>query len=45
MAKEKLYRNVDGEYLYLFNWTCSGFNDVWAKSKQEAYAKVMRENK
>jgi len=45
MAKEKLYRNVKGEYLYLFNWTSGGFNDVWAKSKREAYAKVVREHK
>ena len=42
MAKEKLYRSVNGEYLYLFNWTSGGFNDVWAKSKREAYAKVVR---
>ena len=45
MAKEKLYRSANGEYLYLFNWVCGGFNDVWAKSKREAYAKVVRENK
>jgi hypothetical protein len=45
MAKEKLYRNVNGEYLYLFNWIGGGFNDVWAPSKREAYAKVVRENK
>jgi hypothetical protein len=45
MAKEKLYRSVNGEYLYLFNWIGGGFNDVWAKSKKEAYAKVVREHK
>jgi hypothetical protein len=45
MAKEKLYRNVNGEYLYLFNWIGGGFNDVWAPSKREAYARVMREQK
>ena len=45
MVKEKLYRSVNGEYLYLFNWTCGGFNDVWAPSKREAYARVMREQK
>ena len=45
MAKEKLYRSVNGDYLYLFNWTSGGFNDVWAPSKKEAYARVMREQK
>ena len=45
MAKEKLYRSVNGEYLYLFNWIGGGFNDVWASSKREAYAKVMRERR
>jgi hypothetical protein len=45
MAKEKLYRNVNGEYLYLFNWIGGGFNDVWSPSKREAYARVMREQK
>ena len=45
MAKEKLYRSVNGEYLYLFNWIGGGFNDVWAPSKREAYARVMREHK
>ena len=33
MAKEKLYRSVNGDYLYLFNWIGGGFNDVWAPSK------------
>jgi hypothetical protein len=45
MAKEKLYRSVNGDYLYLFNWIGGGFNDVWAPSKREAYARVMREQK
>jgi hypothetical protein len=45
MSKEKLYRSVNGEYLYLFNWIGGGFNDVWAPSKREAYARVMREQK
>lgn len=35
MAKEKLYRSVNGDYLYLFNWIDGGFNDVWAPSKKE----------
>ena len=45
MAKEKLYRSVNGDYLYLFNWIDGGFNDVWSPSKKEAYARVMRERK
>lgn len=43
--KEKLFRNVQGEYLYLFNWTCGGFNDVWARTKKEAYRLVVDERK
>jgi hypothetical protein len=43
--KEKLYRNTQGEYLYLFNWTSGGFNDVWAPSKKEAYRRVVNERK
>jgi hypothetical protein len=43
--KEKLYRNQQGEYLYLFNWVEGGFNDVWASSKKEAYRKVVNERK
>jgi hypothetical protein len=39
------YRSISGEYLYLFNWIGGGFNDVWARSKREAYAKVIRESK
>ncbi len=45
MAKEKLYRSVNGDYLYLFNWKCGGFNDVWAPNKREAYKRVMLEQK
>ena len=45
MAKEKLYRSVNGDYLYLFNWKCGGFNDVWAPNKREAYKRVMQEQK
>lgn len=41
MAREKLWRNVSGEYNYQFNWidengTTCGFNDVWAPNKREA---------
>ncbi len=43
--KEKLFRNTQGEYLYLFNWTCGGFNDVWAPSKKEAYRRVVNDRK
>jgi len=45
MAREKLFRNQEGEYLYLFNWkdedenTC-GFNDIWAPNKREAVKRV-----
>jgi hypothetical protein len=45
MSKEKLYRSVNGDYLYLFNWIGGGFNDVWAPNKREAYARVMREQR
>jgi len=45
MAREKLYRSVNGDYLYLFNWKCGGFNDVWAPNKREAYKRVMQEQK
>ena len=45
MSKEKLFRNSNGEYLYLFNWKCGGFNDVWAPNKREAYRRVMNERK
>jgi len=43
MAKEKLYRSVNGDYLYLFNWIGGGFNDVWAPSKKEAYKLIVEE--
>jgi hypothetical protein len=43
--KEKLFKNQQGEYLYLFNWTCGGFNDVWAPSKKEAYRRVVNDRK
>jgi|TARA_R110000803_G_scaffold124816_1_gene192509 hypothetical protein len=45
MAREKLRRNVRGEYNYQFNW-CNvkgetiGFNDVWASNKREAVKKA-----
>ena len=42
---ERLLKNSKGEYRYQFNWIGGGFNDVWAKSKREAYAKVVREHK
>lgn len=45
MAKEKLYRSSNGDYLYLFNWIGGGFNDVWAPNKREAYKRVMKERK
>jgi|TARA_R110000822_G_scaffold193540_2_gene331986 hypothetical protein len=45
VSKEKLYRSANGDYLYLFNWVCGGFNDVWAPNKKEAYRIVVKENK
>ena len=45
MTKEKLYRSVNGDYLYLFNWIGGGFNDVWAPSKKEAYSRIIKECK
>ena len=45
MTKEKLFKNTSGEYLYLFNWENGGFNDVWAPSKKEAYARIIKERK
>ena len=45
MTKEKLFKNTSGEYLYLFNWENGGFNDVWASSKKEAYARIIKERK
>ena len=44
-TKEKLYKNVNGEYLYLFNWVEGGFNDVWAPNKREAYRRVVNDRK
>jgi len=45
MKREKLYKNVNGEFLYLFNWIGGGFNDMWASNKKEAYSRVMNERK
>ena len=36
MATEKLIRDRDGRYNYLFNWISGGFNDVWAFNVKEA---------
>ena len=36
MATEKLIRDKDGRYNYLFNWIGGGFNDVWAFNMKEA---------
>jgi hypothetical protein len=43
--REKLYKSVNGEYLYLFNWVEGGFNDVWAPNKREAYRRVVNDRK
>ena len=39
----KYLKNAKGEYNWLFNWEDGGFNDVWAKTKEEAIAKVKAE--
>ena len=36
MATEKLLKDKDGRYNYLFNWIGGGFNDVWAFNVKEA---------
>jgi len=36
MATEKLLKDKDGRYKYLFNWIGGGFNDVWAFNVKEA---------
>lgn len=40
---KKLYRSVNGDYLYLFNWTSGGFNDVWAPNKAAALKQIRKE--
>jgi hypothetical protein len=45
MAREKLLKNLRGEYNYHFNWidetgSVCGFNDVWAHTKREAIKKA-----
>jgi hypothetical protein len=40
MAREKLWRSVNGDKLYVFNWIGGGFNDVWAINKAEAIKKA-----
>jgi|SaaInl1SG_22_DNA_1037389.scaffolds.fasta_scaffold02487_16 hypothetical protein len=48
MAKrEKLWRNVNNEYNYQFNWIdengdTTGFNDVWAANKREAVKRAKK---
>ena len=44
-TKEKLLKNIKGEYNYHFNWVNKngnyvGFNDVWATNKREAVKKA-----
>jgi hypothetical protein len=36
-------KNKDGEFNWLFNFKGSGFNDVWAKTKDEAIANAKSE--
>jgi len=47
MRREKLFRNVRGEYLYLFNFVNEkghpcGFNDIWAPTKRVAYKEARK---
>ena len=43
MATEKLIRDKDGRYNYLFNWIGGGFNDVWAFNMKEARDIIKKE--
>ena len=43
MATEKLIRDKDGRYNYLFNWTSGGFNDVWAKNLKDFKLELKRQ--
>ena len=45
MSTEKLIRDKDGRYNYLFNWIGGGFNDVWAFNMKEARDIVKKERK
>lgn len=33
--RDKLVKNANGEYRYLFNWKGGGFNSVWARNMKE----------
>lgn len=43
MTTEKLLRDKNGRYNYLFNWIGGGFNDVWAFNVKEARQIVKKE--
>jgi hypothetical protein len=43
MKKDKLIRDKEGRYNYLFNWIGGGFNSVWAFNVQEARNIVKKE--
>jgi hypothetical protein len=45
MSTEKLIRDKDGRYNYLFNWIGGGFNNVWAFNMKEARDIVKKERK
>ena len=40
---EPYLKDSKGNYNWLFNWTSGGFNDVWAKTKEEAIQKASQE--
>ena len=37
---QQYLKNAKGEYNWLFSWKGGGFNDVWAKTKEQAIAKA-----
>jgi hypothetical protein len=41
--EEDFITNKDESYNWLFNWEGGGFNDVWARTKEEAIEKVNQE--
>lgn len=39
---EKLLKNSNGQYRYLFNWVGGGYNDVWACNLTEFKVEIKR---
>ena len=38
----KFYKDAEGDFLWLYNFEGGGFNDVWAKTKEQAVAKASK---